>query len=422
MMDSSPTSPSSRHWPSPFEWRPSVSSCRKVFSVETLRSPKVQMAAAVMGLYLLLVLITVALADGCKEDPPLGRLCIAEGTAQWIVAFAPITLTSAALAWRWHRAYEGRRQAIDTAWRNDSQAHKSAADVLDALTVAPAADRVKYAKQVVQIMKDFPEKAVIQHKGAVAIEAICRAKKGNASVVKSAGAVAVLLEAFETHLRVRAVQRSGLAALACLSKVSKSQVFTSGGIPVILKSMTKFQRDQEVQINGALVIAGLCGGSSTNAKSVAKYGGAQLLAKALERHVDQASAVVAVTEALLVLASGDAAVRKQLVGLVSHVQGMTLRYEDAKVAAEDDARVKECEGALRSLRKLEQQLSGDRGAGSSQAAGDGDSDVGSEAGTPRQQDVIKTSTSAASDLQDRMDKWKDRKKAAKAASSRPRRG
>lgn len=260
-------------------------------------------------------------------------------------------------AWQLHRVHVARRLAREAAWRDDSEAQRGAADVLDALTSAPAAERLRYARQVVQILKDFPDKAIIQHKGCVALESICRAQHGNVTQVQAAGAVPVLLAALERHRRVRAVQHAGLGAIACLSKVAKNQIFDLGGIATILGSMSKFKRDPTVQVSGAMALAALCLSSSTNRRSVSRYGGIPLLIQALEKHHARADVLIAASETLALLAEADAELRKQIVPSLSLVQGLIARCETrGQRSGADPSRLKDFEAVLRSLRKLEAML------------------------------------------------------------------
>lgn len=233
--------------------------------------------------------------------------------------------------------------------------------MLDALAAAPPEERLRYTRQVVQILRDFPDRAVIQHKGCVALEAICRAQHGNAVRVQAAGAVPVVLVALDEHLRVRAVQHAGLGVIACLAKLAKQQIFDLGGISIILASMNKFKRDPVVQVSGSMALAAVCLNSSRNRQSVARYGGISALLDALQRHPLRTDVLVAAGETLAQLADADAGLRQQMLSSLPVVQGLLARYEQLGtsagvpgVAGEVKApKPKDVEIVLRSLRRLE---------------------------------------------------------------------
>jgi len=314
-------------------------------------------------------------------------------------------------AWWFRRKYRLQQETKEGAWQHDGEAQRSAMEVLQALTSAPVGERAKYIRQVIQILKDFPDKAVIQHKGFVAVEAICRAQHGNTGQVQAAGAIPVILTALEKHLRVRAVQRSGLAALACLAKVSKQQIFDLGGIPMTLASISKFKRDPAVQVSGAMALGAMCLNSERNRKSVAKYGGPSVLLQALERHVERPEVLIAASETVALLIQGDSGLRKQMMPSLGMIQGIVARYESAKDAAERKQKAKDCEVVLRSLRKLEAQLA--------DLATAPDDEECSEVGTPRmgqnkeQGRVEQANAGQANELQDRISQWKKKKKASR---------
>eukprot|EP00747_Dinoflagellata_sp_TGD_P168584 gnl/TRDRNA2_/TRDRNA2_195312_c0_seq1.p1 gnl/TRDRNA2_/TRDRNA2_195312_c0~~gnl/TRDRNA2_/TRDRNA2_195312_c0_seq1.p1 ORF type:complete len:601 (-),score=128.35 gnl/TRDRNA2_/TRDRNA2_195312_c0_seq1:66-1817(-) len=371
--------------------------------------PGTKTLAVALGIVGLLAFLTIALWMGCDENPPLGRFCVAE-EFQSIVAILPSTLLfSGGGYWHW-RKYTAERQQKESAYQHDGDAQASAMNVLEALTTAPADDRHKYAGQVVQIMKDFPAKAVIQQKGCAAIEAICRAKRGNAVHAQAAGVVPVLLNALEKHLRVRPVQQSGLGALACVAKVARNQVFDLGGIGVILRSMNKFKRDSAVQVSGAMALGALCLNSTQCRRSVAKYGGLTMLLQALERHVDRADVLIAASETMALISQGDSGLRKQLTAALPVVQGIIGRYErEAESGKQGRAnRARDSEVVLRSLRKLEArlcELTGNTGQ---------DDDEMSEAGTPRGAQAVQQAFNAqvanTIDLQKKLNMWNQRKK------------
>jgi len=367
---------------------------------------------------LLLGVATAALATGCEEDAPLGRFCVAEGddtvsqVAQWTVAFAPATLIMLCGGAWLKRRYDQEEAGKAAAWRNDSDAQRSASEVLDALMTAPATEQAKYARQVVQILKDFPDTATLQHKGCMALEVICRAGKGNASQVYNAGAVTPILEALETHRRIRQLQRSALSTLACIAKVGRTQIFELGGIPNILASLAKFRRDPEIQVSGALALGALCLSASRCRLSVAKYGGVGLFFAALERHAERAEVVVAVAETLALLASsGDAELLASIVTGLPAVQSLQNRWHEFAEAAVDGQRgpkENDCKVVMKSLEKLESHLSDSSGNYRKRIR---DEDDWSEAGTPRE-NAQKNSLKAAQEevlqaqeLVDRYKKW-----------------
>ncbi|CAJ1345089.1 unnamed protein product [Effrenium voratum] len=348
----------------------------------------------------LVSLITAALAMGCEESPLLGRFCIVEGPAQLAVAFAPLLLALIGLAY-WLRQRRMRQQhAAERSWRQDAEAQRSAAELLDALLDSPPAEISKYSQQVLQIIQDFPEKAVIQHKGWLAVEAVCRAQKGNAAQMQAAGAVPILLQALEEHRRVRQVQRAALDALSCMAKVARQQIFDLGGIPSVLAAMTKFRRDPDVQVSGALVLGGLCMNSDSCRHSVVKYGGVNVLTAALDRHEQRPDVLIAAAETLALLASGrHADILQRMMPSLPMVQAMVIKHSEAEGS--------EAKVVLRSLQKLEAQLLGSTKK---------EDDEWSDAGTPRQnaqkavvrsaQDEVKQ----VAELHDRFKRWNDRRK------------
>lgn len=380
--------------------------------VASLFSAVVACACSWRGLALftsamLLAAVTAGLATACEPGAPLAEFCIVEGAVQWTLAAMPASvLLCGSACWLRHRLAK-RKRKMSESWKHDGEAQSSACDVLVALTAAPAEERVKYVRQVVQIMKDFPDKSTIQHKGCVALESICRAQRGNVAQVQAAGAVPVLLAALQGHLRVRKVQSAGLGALACLAKVSRQQIFDQGGIPIVLRSMAKFRKDHAVQVSGAMALGALCLSSQTNRKSVAKYGGIPLLFLALERHMDRADVAVSTSEALSLIAQGGPALQKQMNSYVQVLRAVVVRYDSAVAATGGEngggggAAV-----ALRSLRKLEGQLA--------DAVRAREDDECSEASATSAQELAKVhqaSAGMAFDLQERLDKWCSRAKA-----------
>lgn len=362
----------------------------------------------------LLALGTISLAMGCDSDAPLGRFCISEGPVQWIIAFLPLVLLSCASYCLFRRSYQTKVEAKQESWQHDSEAQKSAAELLDTLALAPASERHKYAAQAVQVLKDFPDKAVIQYKGCAALEAICRAQRGNVQHVHSAGAVPTILHALDNHLRVRKVQSCGLSALACVAKIAKTQIYDLGGIETILRSMTKFKRDPVVQVSGAMALGALCLSSVQNRRSVARFGGVSVLLQALERHIERADVIIAVSETLALIAQDSTGLQKQLLASLPVVQGIVERYEAAKKAVaragggkSADKKLRDCEIVLRSLRKLEGRLA---------ELGEADEeDAMSDVATPRLDNrqegnnVIQKNTKMASELMGRLGQWKDKK-------------
>jgi len=400
--------------------------------------PRRGLFAAVLVM-LVLALVTVSLATGCVEQAPLGEFCVSAGVVQWIVAASPgVTLLCVLACWV-RRTHTMRKKHKEYTWRHDGEAQRSAAGILDALAEAPEAERLKYTHQALEILRDFPDKAVIQHKGCVALEAVCRAQKGNAASVRSAGAVPVLLAALDSHLRVREVQRAGMSAVACLAKVSHQQLFNEGGIPIVLASMAKFRRDPSIQLSGALVLGAICLSSSTNRRSVAKYGGIALLLQSLERHVEKADVIIAVSEALVLLAQGGPALREQLQPSATALQGIVARFEglleqakceaagtaSVEAAATGAKRAKECEVVLKSLRRLQEQLPEEaapeepprvHGDGDDGDGGEPGSDTGERAPLPAREAAVQeasSTTDEAMELQDRVRKWSAKRKSGK---------
>eukprot|EP00930_Biecheleria_cincta_P034268 TRINITY_DN23697_c0_g1_i1.p1 TRINITY_DN23697_c0_g1~~TRINITY_DN23697_c0_g1_i1.p1 ORF type:complete len:634 (-),score=145.06 TRINITY_DN23697_c0_g1_i1:78-1898(-) len=380
--------------------------------------------APLLGLAALLGLVTAGLATGCEDPPPLGRFCIVQGgdpdvasAAQLAIAFAPAVLTLLCLGAWLRRRFVLRQRQKAAAWRNDSDAQRAARAVLDALMAAAPAEQSKYARQVVQIIRDFPDKAVIQLKGCVALEGICRAQKGNAAVVQGAGAIPLVLTTLEAHRRVRQLQRAALGALACLGKVGRQQIFDLGGIPNIIASMAKFRRDSEVQVLGAMTLGALCLSSGTCRKSVAKYGGLGMLHAAMERHADRPDVLVAASETLYLICAGE---DKELLAAANAalpmVQSLVGRWSDKAAGGRaDDANIAvkphDCEVVLRSLQKFEAKLLGSSTSRRQQSNGQGDDDDWSEAGTPRQAarksaaKAEKDQAKQAEDLVDRFRRW-----------------
>jgi len=359
----------------------------------------------------LLALGTIGLAMGCEPDAPLGRVCISEGPVQWVIAFLPVTLLSCT-AFMWFRiSYKTRVEEKQESWQHDGEAQKSAAELLDTLAAAPVAERHKYAAQAVQVLKDFPEKAIIQHKGCAALEAICRAQRGNVQHVHAAGAVPTILRALDTHLRVRKVQSSGLSALACLAKISKQQIFDLGGIETILRSMTKFKRDPGVQVSGAMALGALCLASEQQRRSVARFGGISVLLQALERHVERADVLIAASETLALIAQDNQGLQKQLLSSLPIIQSIVERYEGAKRAAvrpgagkQAEKKLRDCEIVLRSLRKLEGRLA--------DLAEVDEDDACSDVATPRLDanqegtNVMQANGQKSAELMGRLNVWK----------------
>jgi len=354
-----------------------------------------------------LAVVTGGLAMGCDEEAPLGSFCVSDGPLQWIVAFTPIAVIISSVAWYYRRQYVGQKKLKELIWQHDPEAQRTAVEILDALVAAPAAERMKYLKQTVQILKDFPDKALIQQKGCLALEAICRAARGNAVNVVSAGAVPLLLLALEKHIRVRAVQRAALTTISCVGKVGKQQMRDLGGIPIVIASMVKFKRDAAVQVSGAMTMGSLCLSADHNLRSVGKYGGMTVLLAAIERHAGRSDVVIAACETLILLLKGDSALRKQMVSSLNVVQGILARYEELLNTCSSKQQ-KECELVLRSLRKLEtcacEKIS---------VVPDDASDC-SEVGTPRMEGqegvkTMKTNAQQAIDLQQRSQQWKTKK-------------
>ncbi|OLP83547.1 hypothetical protein AK812_SmicGene35688 [Symbiodinium microadriaticum] len=133
----------------------------------------------------LVAVATVGLATGCEEAPPLGRFCVAEGDLQWALAFAPACVALLGFLCWLRRRRQFRKEACAIRYRQDAEAQQSAVELLDALLDSPPSEISKYAQQVVQILKDFPDKAAVQHRGWLAVEAL--------------GAVPVLLASLEEH-------------------------------------------------------------------------------------------------------------------------------------------------------------------------------------------------------------------------------
>ncbi|CAE7684509.1 unnamed protein product, partial [Symbiodinium sp. CCMP2456] len=266
-----------------------------------------------------------------------------------------------------------RKEASAIRYRQDAEAQQSAVELLDALLDSPPSEISKYAQQVVQILKDFPDKAAVQHRGWLAVEAVCRADRAQAAKIQALGAVPVLLASLEEHRRVRQVQKAGLAALSCLSKAARQQIFDQGGIPNVVAAMAKFRRDGDVQLGGAMALGGLCVASDACAISAAKYGGINVMTSALERHAKRPDVLIAVSETLALIAS----TRKEDI-----LQRMmpALPPLRALLAQHADAGTRESEVVLRSLRKLEDQLLGSAKEKPTLT----DDDDWSEVGTPRQ--------------------------------------
>lgn len=352
--------------------------------------------------------ISASIATSCGKNAPIARLCIRQGTVQWIIAIVPSSLILLCALFWLYRTYALRQQLREHKWRHDGEAQKSAVEVLEALTAAPPEERLQYTRQAVQILKDFPSKAIIQCKGCMAIEAISRAQRGNVVQVQAAGAIPVILTALETHLRVRAVQRAGLSAISCLAKVGKQQIFDDGGIPILLSSMAKFRRDKHVQVSGAMALGALCISSATNRRSVVKYGGMKLLMEAFQRHLDHADVLIAASETLVLLCQDNGKNRKEMTGSLAIIQELIGRYEDARLDDINGKRSRDCDIVLRSLRKLAAQLCDTTG---------GDDSDGSEAAAPQVNpgkeafSIAIGNSGQALDLQDRIAKWKSKKKA-----------
>lgn len=236
----------------------------------------------------------------------------------------------------------------------------------------------------------------------------------------------MLTRALEAHLRVRPVQHAGLKALACLAKVARSQVFDVGGIPIVLGSMSKFKRDPEVQVSGAMVLGAVCLSSSLHQRSVAKYGGIQVLAEALVRHTGRADVLIAVSETLVIIGQG-AGLRKQLQSILPEVESIVDQYEAAKASAEKQgsAQRRDCEVVLKSLQKLEAYLGSRSGAARrGEAPSDDDPDAGAPQYDPCQEAVVveQAAVNYSSELQERMEKWGERKaRRTSARTKRPKR-
>jgi len=358
-----------------------------------------------------LAVVTVGLATGCDSEAPFGKFCFAEGPVQWVIAFSPVAVFAICFFVLCRRNYKVKEAVKQASWQHDTEAQRSAAELLDTLAVAPAVERHKYSAQAVQVLKDFPDKAVIQYKGCAALEAICRAQKGNVQHVHGAGAVPVILQALEQHLRVRKVQTAGLSSLACLAKISKQQIFEHGGIETILRSMTKFKRDPAVQVSGAMALGALCLSSVQNRKSVARFGGVSVLLQALERHIERADVIIAASETLSLIGQDSTGLQKQLLSSLPVIQSIAERYEEAKrnIAAggggsRADKRAKDCEVVLRSLRKLEGRLADLAEVDEDDAA----SDVATPRLDPNQEGatVVHTNVNQSAELHGRLNKWK----------------
>eukprot|EP00927_Polykrikos_kofoidii_P072005 TRINITY_DN68182_c0_g1_i1.p1 TRINITY_DN68182_c0_g1~~TRINITY_DN68182_c0_g1_i1.p1 ORF type:complete len:608 (-),score=104.48 TRINITY_DN68182_c0_g1_i1:93-1916(-) len=360
---------------------------------------------------ILVAAVTVSLATSCSDISPLGRVCVGGGWVQWVVATAPAVAALLCILVWCRRTFVRKNKLKAAAWQHDAEAQNRAVAVLDALVVEAAGERVKYAQQTVRIMSDFPDKAIIQHKGCVAIEAMCRAARGNSTQVKAAGAVPVLLKAMERHRKVRTVQRSALAALGCLAKVAKSQIYDLGGSFITLQAMMKFKRDPAVQVSGAMTLGALCLNSAANRRSVARYGGVSVLLQALDRHLGRADVLIAASETLVLLAQGDAVLRKQMLASLPAVQGLIGRFEGVAAAA-NEAKRRDSEIVLRSLRKLEGQLTDSAIPGE-------DDDNHSESEIPHLEaiegmQVLQANVGQALELQNRYDKWKEKMPKKKA--------
>ncbi|CAK9069123.1 unnamed protein product [Durusdinium trenchii] len=349
----------------------------------------------------LLALVTAAIATGCEEMPPLGRFCIAEGPIQWVLAFAPALLTLLALGGWLRRRRSRQKHTVETQWQQDGDAHRSALELLDVLLDSPPAEAFKYSKQVLQMGSDFLQKAAIQHKVCLAVEAICREQKSHVARMKADGAVPILLKALEEHRRVRQVQQAALDALSCMTKEGRQEIFDLGGIPSVITAMAKFRRDADVQVAGALVLGGLCVSSTSCRFSVAKYGGINALIAALDRHNQRPDVVIAASECLALLASG-----RQAELLERAMPALPLVQEQM---AEIDSEDASTQAVLRSLQKLEAQLLGTKQRS--------DEDEWSDVGTPRQKvqtAMVKSSQEEAKqvvELHERFHRWNERKSA-----------
>jgi len=357
---------------------------------ERFTAPPARKCLPILAVLALLSLVTVAIAMGCEDEPPLGRFCIAEGPVQWSVAFAPPLLGLLAMI-GWFRHRRSRQQyAAEMEWRQDGEAHRNALELLDALLDSPAAEAAKYSKQLLQIANDFPEKAVIQHKACLAVEAICQEDKSNAAQMQALGAVPTLLNALEEHRRVRQVQRAALDAMAHMTRVGRQEIFDLGGIPNVIGAMTKFRRDADVQVAGAMVLGGLCVNSDACRLSVGKYGGINVLTAALDRHKDRPDAVIAASETLALMASGrQQDILQRMIPALPLVQGMI-----ADLGEDAAAQV-----VLRSLHKLEAQL-----LSQAKHKGAKDDDEWSDIGTPRQK-VQKAMVKSAQDEAKQVERW-----------------
>jgi len=330
-------------------------------------------ALATFAVVVVLAILTVSLAMGCDESTPFGRMCFAPGLGQLIIAFSPLLIVVTAVAWYLHRGYMAKVKEKEEEWRGDEDAQQKSVEVLDEILRGPAKERTRYAKQVVDIMKDFPDKTTVQHKACTVLEAVCRAQHGGVAHVVAVGAVPPLITALETHARVRQVQRSVLSALACVAKYAKQQVFDLGGIPLVITTMSKFKKDQEVQLAAAMTIGGLCQNSPFHQKSVRKYGGVHALVNAVERHTMHADVLVAASEALHMLSKYKAETQDVLLPWLPNLTVLIKQQEvgpdgpDLTDADSDDSRHmwterkvvyddKEREVAVRALRRLEAQL------------------------------------------------------------------
>eukprot|EP00439_Symbiodinium_sp_Y106_P039722 s342_g4.t2 len=384
----------------------------------------------------LVAVATVGLATGCEEAPPLGRFCVAEGDVQWAVAFAPACLALLGFLCWLRRRKQIRKEASAIRYRQDAEAQQSAVELLDALLDSPPSEISKYAQQVVQILKertyrpefhgefeDFPDKAAVQHRGWLAVEAVCRADRTQAAKIQALGVVPVLLASLEEHRRVRQVQKAGLAALSCLSKVARQQIFDQGGIPNVVAAMAKFRRDGDVQLGGAMALGGLCVASDACAISAAKYGGISVMTAALERHAKRPDVLIAVSETLALIAS----TRKEDI-----LQRMMPALPPLRslLAQHADASTRESEGELLrpALRRageatLAEYITETTDDFFDQLLGSAkekptltDDDDWSEVGTPRQnaqKSVVKAAqdeAKQAADLTDRFKRWNDRRK------------
>jgi hypothetical protein len=376
--------------------------CRSCFSCDLPDKLTVAKYGACASLFIgVFATVTFFLAAACKDQALLKQVCVSEGAVQWIIAFAPLALFLFCIFCLVRNRYSHKVEAKASAWQHDAEAQKNAAELLDQLAIAPAAERHKYASQAVQILSDFPAKALIQAKGLSALEAICRAQRGNVQHVHAAGAVPVILKALDAHLRVRKVQTSGLAALACLAKIGKKQVFDLGGIETVCRSMAKFKRDPAVQVSGAMALGALCLSSVQNRHSVAKFGGAQILLQALERHVERADVQIAASETLALIAQDTTSLQRQLLAALPVVQGIAARYEGAR-AANGSKKAKDIEIVLRSLRKLEGKLA--------ELAEIDEEDAASDVATPRLEGqegshTVQTNTHQAGELHSRLNQW-----------------